>query len=173
MNEWLAAIIFFLPAGVANATPVFANKIPVLNKWKTPVDFGIQWRGKPLLGANKTWRGVFTATVIAGLTALALHPLDGRDDSLLVTFLLGVAMGFGALLGDAVESGFKRRRGIAAGSSWFPFDQIDYIIGGLLFVAPFAHLSLATVGVIFVTFFGLHLVFAYVGYLLGLKDKPI
>jgi hypothetical protein len=34
------ALWFFLPAGVANAAPVFANKIPVLNRWKTPMDFG-------------------------------------------------------------------------------------------------------------------------------------
>lgn len=173
MNEWVAAFLFFLPAGIANATPVLANKVPLLNRWGAPVDFGINWRGKRLLGANKRWRGIVTGTVLAGLTALLLAPIDGHQESLATTAFLGCVMGFGALLGDAIESGFKRRRNIPAGSSWFPFDQIDYIIGGLLLVWPFAHLSLRTMVIIFVTFFGLHLIVAYLAYLLKLKDKPI
>lgn len=173
MNEWLAAVIFFLPAGVANAAPVLANKIPLLNTWQTPMDFGAKWHGRRLLGTNKTWRGLLTGMVVAGLTALLLSPFDGRNTALITVFLLGALMGCGALVGDAVESALKRRRGIASGSSWFPFDQIDYIIGGLLFIYPFAHLTLSTMAVIFVTFFGLHLVTAYVAYLLKLKDKPI
>lgn len=173
MNEWLAAFLFFLPAGIANATPVLANKVPLLNRWGAPLDFGIRWRGKRLLGANKTWRGMVTGTALAGATAFALSPINGREESVVSTVFLGCVMGFGALLGDTVESGFKRRRNIPAGSSWFPFDQIDYIIGGLLLVWPFAHLSLRTMAIIFVTFFGLHLITAYLAYLLKLKDKPI
>ncbi len=173
MNEWLAAFIFFLPAGVANATPVLANKIPLLRTWHTPLDFGLSWRGKRLLGQNKTWRGLVTGTLLAGATATLLASLNGRHDALLTALALGLVMGLGALVGDAVESFFKRQFNIRAGRSWFPFDQIDYIIGGLLFVWPFAHLSLRTMAIIFVTFFGLHLITAYAAYVVGLKDRPI
>jgi len=38
---------------------------------------------------------------------------------------------FGALLGDIVESFFKRRKGIERGKDWIPFDQLDFIIGVL------------------------------------------
>jgi CDP-2,3-bis-(O-geranylgeranyl)-sn-glycerol synthase len=173
MNQWLAALLFFLPAGIANATPVIANKIPFLRSWRTPLDFGASWHGKRLLGSNKTWRGILTASLIAGLAALLLSPIVDYDRSLLITFGFGFLMGFGALFGDAVESFIKRQRGIPAGGSWFPFDQIDYIIGGLLFLAPVAKLSLAEMGLIFVVYFALHLVTAYAAYLLGLKDRPI
>lgn len=173
MNHWLMAVLFFLPAGIANAAPVFANKIPIIKNWRTPMDFGLSWRGKRLLGNNKTWRGVVTGTVIAGLAALLLSPVVNNNNGLTVVLGLGLLMGFGALFGDAVESFIKRQRGVPAGHSWFPFDQTDYIIGGLLFISPFADLSLRTLGLIFVTFFVLHLVVAYAGYLAGLKDKPI
>lgn len=172
MNDVVAAILFFLPAGVANAAPVVANKIPLLNKWETPVDFGKSWRGKRLLGPNKRWRGLATGTVLAGLTALLIAVIT-REPVTLAVFLLGAVMGFGALVGDAVESFFKRQHGVAAGKSWFPFDQTDYIIGGLVFVYPFTLLPITSMLLIFVLFFGLHLVFAYIGYMLGLKDKPI
>lgn len=173
MSSWLTDVLFFLPAGIANATPVLANKIPIIKDWKTPLDFGLSWHDKRLLGNNKTWRGLFTGSLVAGLTALALSPVVDYDRSLIITFGLGLLMGFGALLGDAVESIIKRRRGIPSGHSWFPFDQIDYIIGGLLLIAPFANLSLNSLAMIFVTFFGLHLITAYLAYLLGLKDRPI
>ena len=173
MNNWLATILFFLPAGIANAAPVLAKKIPIIKNWKTPLDMGITWHGKPVFGKNKTWRGVVTGSLIAGLTAVLLSPLVNYGEGLLIAFGLGVIMGFGALFGDAVESALKRRRGISSGNSWFPFDQIDYIIGGLLFLIPFTNLTWRQMGLIFVTFLGLHLVTAYCGYLLGLKDKPI
>lgn len=166
------AFLFFLPAGVANATPPIANKIPLLNRWKTPVDFGRHFRGKRILGPNKTWRGIATGTFFAGLTATIESALFGNGN-LSSLFLLGAVMGFGALVGDAVESFFKRQRGIESGQSWFPFDQIDYIIGGLVFVYPFTQLPLEIILMIFLVFFGLHVLVAYVGYLFGFKDTPI
>jgi CDP-2,3-bis-(O-geranylgeranyl)-sn-glycerol synthase len=173
MHNWLIALLFFLPAGVANATPVFANRIPVVNRWKTPVDFGLSWRGRRLLGSNKTWRGIFTGTLLAGLTGLLLFPLTNSGESRLEIFGISLLMGFGALLGDAIESFLKRQRGVPAGHSWFPFDQIDYIIGGLLIISPFAEFSFGMLGLIFITYFGLHLLVAYCAFLVGLKDRPI
>lgn len=173
MHNWILALLFFLPAGVANATPVLANRIPLLNKWATPMDFGLSWRHKRLLGENKTWRGVFTGTALAGLTGWLLFPLTNSGESRLIVLGLSLLMGFGALLGDAFESFVKRQRGVPSGHSWFPFDQIDYIIGGLLIILPFADLSIGMMVVIFVTYFALHLIVAYSAYLTGLKDRPI
>ena len=173
MNHWLMAFLFFLPAGIANASPVLANKVPLLNRWRTPLDFGISWHQKRLLGNNKTWRGLFTGTILAGITGVLLFPFVDSAPNLETAFGLSLLMGFGALLGDAIESLIKRRIGVPAGQSWFPFDQIDYIIGGLAVVAPFANISLKTLGLIFVTYFVLHLITAYTAYRLGLKDAPI
>lgn len=182
MNELFDALLFFLPAGVANMTPVLANKIPLLNRWKTPIDFGKSWRGKRLLGANKTWRGLVYGAFMGAFTGwivylfypgLVYQFVPAPVSALSTAVLMGAALGLGALVGDAVESFFKRQVGIKPGSAWFPFDQIDYIIGGLVFVWPLAHLTWGKVGYIFLLYFGLHLSVSYIGYLLKFKDKPI
>jgi CDP-2,3-bis-(O-geranylgeranyl)-sn-glycerol synthase len=40
---------------------------------------------------------------------------------------------FGALLGDVIESFFKRRVGKDRGQDWIPFDQLDFLVGALIF----------------------------------------
>ena len=65
------------------------------------------------------------------------------------------------------------KRGIAPGKSWFPFDQIDYIIGGVVFTAFYIRLTIVQYILLFIIFFLLHLVTSFIGYLLKLKDNPI
>ncbi len=167
------ALLFFLPAGIANMSPIFSSRLPLLKSWTAPLDFGRSYRGKRIFGANKTWRGLVTGVVMGTLTGMALYGPFLADDSKLDFLLVCAAMSCGALVGDAVESFFKRQRGIPSGSSWFPFDQTDYIIGGLVFTLPFGLLPLWLVAWVFGLYFGLHLLSSYVGYLVGLKDKPI
>jgi CDP-2,3-bis-(O-geranylgeranyl)-sn-glycerol synthase len=166
------AFFLFLPAGIANMAPVLANKIPLLNRWKTPLDFGKSFRGQRILGDNKTWRGLATGTLLAGLvSSLEWYVFSQVFSTTALKY--GLLLGFGALLGDAVESFFKRRVNVKPGHSWFPFDQVDYIIGGLLFTVPFYPLSIILVPFIIILFFGLHLIASYIGYLLNLKERPI
>lgn len=177
MSDFLYAVIFFLPAGIANMTPVLANKIPVFNRWRAPMDFGRSFRGQRVFGANKTWRGLVYGAVLGGLVgAVVFQVWPSVFETFKISanpFLVGALLGAGALVGDAVESFFKRQNGVKPGESWFPFDQTDYIIGGLLFVWPLASLTLQTAGIIFISYFGLHVIVSYIGYLLKFKDKPI
>lgn len=174
MNHILFAILFFLPAGVANTTPPVANKIPGLKNWKTPMDLGLSFGGKRLLGPNKSWRGLVSGVVAAGLTAWLLYPMLGDQvSSSPEHFIIGAALGFGALLGDAVESFFKRRQGIKSGEAWIGFDQLDYVIGSILFSLLFIRLPLADYLVVIAFYFVGHLVITYFGYRLHFKDKPI
>jgi CDP-2,3-bis-(O-geranylgeranyl)-sn-glycerol synthase len=173
MNDYIAALLFFLPAGAANMAPVFANKIPLLNRWKTPVDFGLTYKGQRLLGNNKTWRGIVCGTLLGGLTAVIVSKLNVNTVATIDPFWIGCLLGFGALAGDAIESYFKRLKGVKPGEAWFPFDQTDYIIGGLLAVSLFIRLQLWVILTIFIVYFGAHLLVAYCGYRLGLKDRPI
>jgi CDP-2,3-bis-(O-geranylgeranyl)-sn-glycerol synthase len=178
MDSWIVAFWFFLPAGLANMAPVLANKIPGWNRWKTPLDLGGTFRGGRILGDNKSMRGVVSgvilATIIATIENLTVH------SHLLPTTLwwpiLGGLMGIGALLGDAGESFFKRRISRKPGQSWFPFDQTDYIVGGLLvglpFLSDYHHLTALIIRV-FILYFGLHLSSVYIGFKLKLKDAPI
>ena len=65
MSTYISALLLFLPAGIANAVPVLVKKVPGLSKLKAPIDGGISFRGKRLLGANKTWRGLISGTLVA------------------------------------------------------------------------------------------------------------
>jgi CDP-2,3-bis-(O-geranylgeranyl)-sn-glycerol synthase len=177
VKDILFALWFFLPAGLSNAAPVFAARIPLISHLSQPLDFGKTYRGQRIFGANKTWRGLLTGTLVGIITALLIYPLffgGALDLSFwLSSMLVGGLLGFGALFGDAIESFFKRQLGVKPGHSWFPFDQIDYILGAFLISFPVVHLPLYYYGIILATWFAMHLIASYIGFLLGLKDKPI
>jgi len=171
--NFFGTLLFFLPAGVANMSPVLANKIPYLRNWKTPIDFGVSYNGKRLLGDNKRWRGVIVGTVMAILTGLVTSHFYFHHSNLKSWLIRSALIGLGALLGDAVESYFKRLVGKKPGERWFPFDQIDYIVGGLVLSGFIFDLDLPQIAYIFAVYFGLHILIAYIAFLLGLKEKPI
>lgn len=154
-------------------TPPIVNKIPILNKWRTPLDFDRKWRGKRVLGDNKTWRGLVSATLVGGITALIISKLNSDTIINFPPFIVGCSLGFGALAGDAFESFIKRQRGMKSGQLWFPFDQIDYILSGLLIAALLVELSIWTMLTILIVYFSLHLMATYFGYLLKIRDRPI
>lgn len=182
-DEILAALWFFAPAGLANMTPVLVAKLPVLHKWKTPVDMGKTYRGKRLLGDNKTIRGF----VFGFLVALAMlfyqrwtienggwsDELSWIDYSSVNILALALAFSLGALGGDAVESFFKRQLDKQPGESWFPFDQLDYIVGGLLLSLIIVDLDIGQILTVIIVWAIIHPVSTVVGWAVGLKDKPI
>lgn len=173
MNDYIAALLFFLPAGLANMTPVFMNRVPCINKWRTPLDFGKTWRGQTVFGANKTWRGLLFGTLVGGLSGVVIARLNVNTVVTIEPFWVGFLLGFGALAGDAVASFLKRRRGLEPGQSWFPIDQLDYIIGGLFLIYLFVQLPLWAIATIVLVYFGLHLVINFIGYRLGWRRHPI
>lgn len=183
-GEILWALWFFLPAGLANVAPILANKVPYLNQFSIPMDFGKEFRGKRILGDHKTWRGIFSGMVLGALFGVLQIIIVRNFDLYFLsavnfdydsskTILLGLLLGLGALLGDATKSFFKRQLNIKSGDSWFPFDQIDYIVGGCLFASTLVVLNPKDYLNILIVWFGLHLLFSYIGFLLKLKDKPI
>ena len=184
LHDILFALWFFLPAGVANMTPIFAAHIPLIKKLDYPMDFGKTFRGQRVFGSHKTWRGLLTGMIAATLVLWLQQWLAGSfgwaewlardvDYASLPILVLGPLFGLGALLGDAIESFFKRQKGVKPGDGWFPWDQTDYIIGGAIATMPFVQLSIAQYGWLLVLWLATHLVASYIGYLLGLKDKPI
>ena len=82
-------------------------------------------------------------------------------------------MGFGALTGDAIKSFFKRRVNIPPGVSWFPFDQIDYIIGGIALSLFYIQLTFGDYVVLCIVWFLMHPLITFIGYLFKLRHKPI
>lgn len=184
MDAILFALWFFLPAGLGNSAPVFASKIPILKKLSAPLDGGKTFRGKRIFGDHKTVRGLISGTLIGLLVGLAqvmvfnefeairqlVAPVDYSQPWFVV---LGAFMGAGALIADAIKSFFKRQVGIASGKTWFPFDQTDYLIGGIVASLPFVLLDSGRYVTIVLVWFFLHPVATLVGWLLHLKESPI
>jgi CDP-2,3-bis-(O-geranylgeranyl)-sn-glycerol synthase len=175
MALW-TALWLMLPAGVANMAPIFAARL--LPHWSRPVDFGRSFRGTRLFGSHKTWRGLF-AGVLAGAACFALQALIPPRLAPALALesapaLVGALLGAGALLGDLVKSFFKRRAHVAPGRPWFPWDQVDWLIGSLSMAFLLsAHLSALEAALYLTLGFALTLLVKAAGYVAGLNEDPI
>ena len=166
---------FLLPAGIANMSPVLFKWIPIL---AYPIDLNRKFRRKPIFGANKTYRGFLFGVLMAILTVYLQQVFYFETESITLInyteinfYLLGFLLGFGALFGDLVESFFKRQMNIISGKSWFPFDQIDWIIGGLLFTSLYIAITWEYI-LVSIIFFGLlHPIINLIGYYSGIKKN--
>jgi CDP-2,3-bis-(O-geranylgeranyl)-sn-glycerol synthase len=154
--------------------PVLVKKVNFLN---VPVDFGLKLRGKRFFGAHKTYRGFLFGVLVAIFVVYIQKVVYGFyqfgfiDYSSVNVFLLGFLLGFGALFGDLIKSFFKRRVGIKSGRSWFPFDQVDWVIGAFLFVILYYSVSINYFWAALILFLILHPLTNYIGYLLKVKDN--
>lgn len=177
----IQAIYFFLPAYVANMSPNFYRK--TLHFLAKPIDGGRMYHGKRVLGDNKTWRGLIMGTVMAIIVTLLQRSLmsspviakitlfDYTITPLWQIILLGFLLGCGALVGDSVKSFFKRQSGVPSGTSWFPFDQLDFVIGGLLFCAILYIPPWQILLILLIISPILHVIVKYIGYLLKIDKK--
>jgi CDP-2,3-bis-(O-geranylgeranyl)-sn-glycerol synthase len=182
INDLLFALWFFLPAGIANMIPIPVSKISFLRRFIYPIDFYQTFRGKRIFGDHKTVRGLLFACIAAVLVSwiqVGLYKSGFGKDFIMMDyssvnpFIFGVLSAIGALGGDAIKSFFKRQIGVEPGKAWFPFDQVDYIIGGIICTAIYVPLTLYHYILIFVLYFGLHLLSTFIGFHLKLKDSPI
>ena len=188
MDLWrdlLFVLWVFTPAGIANMTPILAAKVPALRRWTAPIDGGRSFRGKRIFGNHKTWRGLVTgmvvATLILGLQQVLVANVEwfdwvskgfSYDFAIWQTLLMGSLFAVGALGGDALKSFFKRQLGVAPGHSWPPFDQIDYVLGGAIAIAPFLRFTLLEYVLLVVVWGGISLFASWLGYLTRFKESP-
>lgn len=169
MPNILGIIFLFLPAGIANASPVLFKRVQFLNY---PVC-------EKFLGNHKTWRGLFFGILMATLVVFIQTKIQIPEKYTLVNYaeinplILGPLLGAGALIGDMLKSFFKRRIGIAPGKPWVPFDQTDWIIMSVLVTLPYTHLDLVNVLSAIVIFGLLHPAFNLLSYFLKLQKVKI
>lgn len=171
-----------LPAGLANMAPVLAKRWPWFERFNRPIDGGKSWRGRRLLGDNKTWRGLIAGWLLAlGLTLIqfwlyeASSPVRDfyRIDMQNVNPLLWAsALSLGALSGDMIKSFFKRQIGIAPGKNWVPFDQLDFVVGTLVASAFLIDLETRFYFIAVALGLFLHPLVNLLGWTLRLKDQP-
>jgi len=173
------ALFFFLPGYIANMFPVVLSKISFLDFLKKPVDGGRKWGHLTVFGEHKTYFGFIVgvggALIVGLIQALIFENVAGAQWLFLFPYtianglVLGFLLGFGSLFGDLMKSFVKRRLNIKSGSSFFPFDQLDFVVGGLLFGAWVYFPSWWHVLVLVLLTPLLHLISNVIGYKMGLK----
>ena len=171
----LKCIYIMLPAYFANMAPVMVKKV---NLFAFPVDFNKKINNNPILGKNKTFRGLIFGVIFAVIIPYFQFLLNNFEFFKNISFLdyqnwllLGFLMGFGALTGDVIKSFFKRRAGIAPGKKFIPFDQTDFVIGALLFITPIFDLTLKIFAVALILSFVLDILVNHIAFYLKIRNE--
>ena len=176
------------PVLVAGIGQVAILKAGVLPRLAAPLDLGVQWRGKPLLGPRKTWRGVIVMTTLSALTARvqaaaarripglrAICPFDYRDVN---PWLLGGTLGLGYCIAEVPNSFVKRRLGIAPAQTsprlaWLQYliDQSDSVVGCVAALRFFYRPTRTETGLAFALGLALHVAVDQLMHALGVKRR--
>ena len=180
MAETFAIFVFkcfylMLPAYFANMAPVMVKKINLL---AFPIDFNRQISNKPILGKNKTFRGLIFGVIFAIIVAYLQFLLYNVGLFRNISFidysnwaLFGFLIGFGALTGDLIKSFFKRRIGLKPGTEFVPFDQTDFVVGALVFIMPIFYLTLKIFIVSLLLSFVLHIIVNHLAFYLKIRNE--
>lgn len=170
---------FFLPAYFSNMTPTFMAKVGIFNFLAGPVDFGKKFKGLPILGSHKTWRGVIFGILIGFLVTLlqawlyqfpTIQKLSFLNYHQINVFLFGFLICSGAIFGDLFFAFIKRRLKLEPGARFMPFDQINYVILAAFFLTPFFKIDMKIWTTVLVLTFFLHIISNWIGFKLNLRE---
>jgi CDP-2,3-bis-(O-geranylgeranyl)-sn-glycerol synthase len=188
MDLIFASLWYLLPAALGNHCASCGNRLWLpgicragLAKIAVPVDLDLKWRGKEIFGKNKTWRGllvgILAGILVAGIQAILYISNDFFRKNTLVDYgkvnfiLMGALMGGGALVGDLVKSFIKRRFDKPSGKPWFPWDQLDWILGAIIASSILYMPPVNALIVTIVLYVGVHLCSDRIVCLIGLKKR--
>jgi hypothetical protein len=155
---------------------------------KKPLDFGLSFRGKRLLGENKTWRGLVIHIICCALGGAIQGWLQKRGfiphwlpflDYTELGPLIGVLLGLGMTLGELPNSFLKRqfdippgqRKGGFGGALFFVLDQVDLTLG-VWFLFFFLVNPPMLLVVWSLSTLVLHLSVSSLGYMLKMRKTP-
>lgn len=157
------ALKFIFPAYCANGAPVLAGGGPAL-------DFGKKFfDGKQVFGKNKTFRGFFFGWLIGILVGVVEGLVFGFAT---YSVLFSVLTPLGALLGDLTGAFIKRRLSIAPGGLFPVVDQVDFVVGALMFSLPLMMVSWELAVAVLLITPPIHLFTNFLAYKLKLKNNP-
>jgi CDP-diglyceride synthetase len=155
-----------------------------------PMDGDRLYRGRPLFGHSKTFRGpvlvAVGAEIVLALQSQILHNLEGFASIELVDYAelpgwwLGLLAGGVAELSELPNSFVKRQLGIEPGGTargrlsvvFYLWDQLDVLIGFWLVMALVVPATPLRVGVSVAMVGIVHPLLTVVGYLLGMRPTP-
>jgi CDP-2,3-bis-(O-geranylgeranyl)-sn-glycerol synthase len=156
----ITALELIFPAYCANAAPVLAGG-------GLPIDFGKNFLdGRRVFGTNKTFRGFFFGLAIGILVGMVELFLFGYP--VLFVFLSPL----GALVGDLTGAFLKRRLNIPPGGLLPVVDQVDFVVGALVFTLPLQIISLEVAIAMLIITPPIHLLTNFAAYKLKLKSNP-
>ncbi|MEE4361536.1 MAG: CDP-archaeol synthase [Pseudomonadales bacterium] len=147
---------------VANGAPVLATRL-FDGHFDRPVDLGRRFTdGRPILGPNKTLRGV----LVAVLASAAIGVLLG------LPWPAGALFGASAMVGDLLSSFTKRRFDLASGDRAFGLDQLPESVLPLLTLRAFTDLGWTGFAVALIAFLGLGELLSRLLYAAGIRKRP-
>ena len=171
----LKCFYLMLPAYFANMAPVMVKKI---NLFVFPIDFNRKINNNPILGKNKTFRGLIFGIVFAIIITylqFLLYKIEFFKNISFINYqnwlLFGLLIGLGALTGDLVKSFFKRRLGLKPGAKFVPFDQTDFVVGALVFIVPIFNLTLKIFVTSLLLSFILHIIVNHIAFYLRIRNE--
>ncbi len=159
----IQAIKFIFPAYCANGTPVLAGGGPKMDFGRNFID------GKRIFGNNKTFRGFFFGWSVGFVVGIVEGLVFGFKD---FPILFSVLTPLGALIGDLTGAFIKRRIDIAPGGILPVVDQIDFVVGALVFALPMALVNWQLAVTVLLITPPIHLFTNFVAYKLKLKKHP-
>lgn len=156
-----------------------------------PLDGGRLFRGRPILGENKTLRGFVVMIPAAALAFAAIAALISLPQALPPATLwqltptgyaaLGAWAGFGFMAGELPNSFVKRQLGILPGQApasrftkaiCFTIDHVDSIVGMLAAVTLAVHTPWTTWLWVLILGPSIHLIFSWWLFRMGVKERP-
>jgi hypothetical protein len=186
----LRATWLVLPVVVGGLGHVAILKTNLLGFLAVPIDGGAIWRGRPLLGANKTWRGIAvmtgSTTLASGMLAALLRrtrwtsALDVLASARVNAWLAGALSGLTYCLAELPNSFVKRRLGIApgaratnAGRLQYLVDQADSVAGCMILLRLLSRSHAAELLTAFALGLSVHIGIDQLMHAIGVKSRAV
>lgn len=187
LHRGLFLILAFVLAGLLHSLWM---KNRFSQTFAIPIDGGRMFRGRRILGENKTLRGFVVMIPAAALAFAAIGALLSLPEGVPPVTLwqltptgyaaLGAWAGFGFMAGELPNSFVKRRLGILPGRApasrftraiCFAVDHVDSIVGMLVAVTLAVHTPWTTWLWVLVLGPSIHLLFSWWLYRMGVKRR--
>lgn len=159
MQDLVSAIEIIIPIYCANGSPVLFGG-------GKPIDCGVSLAdGQRIFGDHKTIRGFLSGLIIGAIVGVF------ESIFLAQNFLpIAILASSGAMLGDLLGAFVKRRIGIKPGGTFPILDQLDFVLGALLFVSLIYRVSFGTVLIVVLVTPPIHFLTNFAAYILRLKS---